>query len=157
MVPEIARELIKEQNEINGEALPWKNKEMYKSIMFDRSIRSYEQFDKKKNKENFIFFDRGFLDTICYAELIQSEITEQMKSYAESWRYNKSIFMLPPWREIYKTDSERKQNWDEAVITFQKMTETYKNYGYTIIEIPKKPINERAEFILNIITENDNT
>ncbi len=130
---------------------------MYKSIMFDRSIRSYEQFDKKKNKENFIFFDRGFLDTICYAELIQSEITEQMKSYAESWRYNKSIFMLPPWREIYKTDSERKQNWDEAVITFQKMTETYKNYGYTIIEIPKKPINERAEFILNIITENDNT
>ena len=43
-----------------------------------------------------------------------------MKSYAENWRYNKSIFILPPWQEIYETDNERKQDWEEAVLTFEK-------------------------------------
>ena len=84
-----------------------------------------------------VFFDRGFLDTLCYAALIASEADERMKTYAAKWRYNKNIFILPPWRHIYKTDSERKQNWKEAVMTREKMTETYQNYGYQIIEIPK--------------------
>lgn len=77
-----------------------------------------------------------------------------MNSYAERWKYNKSIFILPPWQEIYETDNERKQDWEEAVLTFQKMSETYKNYGYRIIVIPKTPISERADFVLEFIEQN---
>lgn len=154
IVPEIARELIKEQQKTNGQALPWKDKELYKEIMFERSINSFEQTEKTLNRENPVFFDRGFLDTICYAELIESEINERMNSYAERWKYNKSIFILPPWQEIYETDNERKQDWEEAVLTFQKMSETYKNYGYRIIVIPKTPISERADFVLEFIEQN---
>lgn len=156
IVPEIARELIKEQQKGNGKALPWENKNLYKEIMFDRSINSFEEIDKNANNEKPIFFDRGFLDTICYAELIESVITERMNSYAESWRYNKNIFMLPPWQKIYKTDNERKQDWKEAVLTYKKMCETYKHYGYAIVEIPKAPVRERADFILKFIEENKN-
>jgi len=122
--------------------------------MFERSINSFEQTEKTLNRENPVFFDRGFLDTICYAELIESEINERMNSYAERWKYNKSIFILPPWQEIYETDNERKQDWEEAVLTFQKMSETYKNYGYRIIVIPKTPISERADFVLEFIEQN---
>lgn len=151
IVPEIARELIKEQQKGNGKALPWENKNLYKEIMFDRSINSFEEIDKNANNEKPIFFDRGFLDTICYAELIESEISERMKCYAENWRYNKSVFILPPWQEIYETDNERKQNWKEAVLTFEKMRKTYKNYGYEAIEVPKTTVRERADFILKYI------
>jgi predicted ATPase len=154
IVPEIARELIKEQQKDNGKALPWENKNLYKEMMFDRSISSFEEIDNHTNKEKPIFFDRGFLDTICYAELIESKISERMKSYAENWRFNKSVFMLPPWQEIYETDNERKQDWKEAVLTFEKMSETYKHYGYRIIEIPKKPVSERADFVLEFIEQN---
>lgn len=122
--------------------------------MFERSINSFEQTEKTLNRENPVFFDRGFLDTFCYAELIESEINERMNSYAERWKYNKSIFILPPWQEIYETDNERKQDWEEAVLTFQKMSETYKNYGYRIIVIPKTPISERADFVLEFIEQN---
>jgi predicted ATPase len=86
-----------------------------------------------------------------------------MKTYAKNWRYNKSVFMLPPWRGIYETDNERKQDWNEAVITFEKMSETYKNYEYNIVEIPKISITERADFVLEFIelnkieTKNKNT
>ncbi|WP_121666561.1 AAA family ATPase [Mesonia aquimarina] len=151
IIPEIARELIKEQQESNGEALPWKNKELYKEIMFKRSLHSFEQTEKKLNGEKPIFFDRGFLDTICYAKLIQSEIDEEMEHFAENWRYNKNIFMLPPWQEIYQIDNERKQDWKEAVLTFEKMCGTYKKYGYNIVEIPKISVSERADFVLEII------
>ena len=156
VVPEIARELIKEQQNTNGKALPWKNKNLYKEMMFDRSIKSFEEAENDTNKGNPIFFDRGFLDTICYAELIESEISERMESYAKNWRYNKTVFMLPPWQEIYETDNERKQDWKEAVLTFEKMSETYKKYGYNIIEVPKKTVNERVDFVLKIIENNTN-
>ncbi|WP_417291184.1 AAA family ATPase [Corallibacter sp.] len=154
IVPEIARELIKEQQKDNGKALPWKNKNLYKEMMFDRSIISFEEIDRTTNKKEPIFFDRGFLDSICYANIIQSKISDLMKSYAESWRYNKNVFILPPWQEIYETDNERKQDWKEAVLTFEKMSETYKSYGYEIIEIPKKSVSERADFVLEFIEKN---
>lgn len=154
IVPEIARELIREQQKTNGEALPWKNKLLYKEMMFDRSVSSFEYIEKKVDNQKPVFFDRGFLDTLCYAGLIQSEISELMKSYAKNWRYNENIFILPPWQEIYETDNERKQDWDEAVLTFEKMSETYKNYGYNIIEIPKKSVRERADFLLEFIELN---
>lgn len=154
IVPEIARELIKEQEESNGEALPWKDKKLYKEKMFRRTVNSYEQAEKNINGGTPIFFDRGFLDTICYAKLIRSEIDERMEFFAGNWKYNKSIFMLPPWKEIYTTDNERKQDWDEAVLTFEKMCETYKRYGYNIVEVPKKTISERADFVLAFIRDN---
>jgi predicted ATPase len=77
-----------------------------------------------------------------------------MEFFAGNWKYNKSIFMLPPWKEIYTTDNERKQDWDEAVLTFEKMCETYKRYGYNIVEVPKKTISERADFVLAFIRDN---
>ena len=149
VVPEIAREIIKEQKELNGQALPWKDKELYKEIMLERSIRSYEQMDQKKASP--VFFDRGILDTICYAKLIQSEINEKMDAYAENYRYNKMVFLLPPWLDIYTRDDERKQGWEEAVLTYRAMVETYEKYGYEIIEIPKFTVKERAELVLEIL------
>ena len=151
VIPGISREIIKEQQTLNGKALPWKNKRLYKDIMFERSIKSFEQTGKNLNNGNLIFFDRGFLDTICYAKLIQSEVNEQMKSYARNWRYNKSVFILPPWQEIYKTDNERKQDWEEAVLTFKQMRKTYVTYGYNVIEVPKMPVNKRTDFVLSFI------
>ena len=66
IVPEIARELIREQQKDNGKALSWENKNLYKEMMFDRSITSFEEIDENANKEKAIFFDRGFLDTIMH-------------------------------------------------------------------------------------------
>ncbi len=151
VIPEIARDLIKEHQKVNGEALPWKNKNLYKNLMFEYSISSFRQTTKSMNKENPVFFDRGFLDAICYTELIQSEISEQMQFYAENWRYNKTVFILPPWQAIYETDNERKQDWDEVILTHEKMIGTYKKYGYQVIEVLKIDVEKRADFVLNNI------
>ena len=44
--------------------------------------------------------------------------------------YNPIVFILPPWKEIYQTDNERKQDWQEAEHTYFQMKSTYEKYGY---------------------------
>ena len=100
VVPEVARQLITEQQQTNGEALPWKDKELYKQRMFERSVKNYVQTEKNGNNRKPVFFDRSFLDTLCYAQLIGSAISEEMQSYAEHWRYHTKVFILPPWQEM---------------------------------------------------------
>ena len=53
-----------------------------------------------------------------------------MKRAASKYRYHKKVFVFPPWREIYITDSERKQDWDEIVLTDDTLRQTYSQYDY---------------------------
>jgi predicted ATPase len=152
-VPEIARQLIKEQVEINGEALPWKNAEQYLQLQLERSIESYELANQEST--GIIFFDRGILDAFCYARLINAQITEEMQEIAKRYRYNQIVFILPPWCEIYETDLERKQSWREAALTYEKMVETYENFGYELINVPTLTVEKRVDFILSHAMLND--
>jgi predicted ATPase len=92
--------------------------------------------------------DRGIPDVACYARLIGLPLFDDLKIACETYRYNQIIFMAPPWEEIYRTDSERKQSYAEAVATHEKMIEVYQEYGYRPIELPKAPPRQRAEFVL---------
>jgi predicted ATPase len=154
VIPEIARELIKEQQAIDGEVLPWKNKKLYVKMMFHRSMESFERAMDDFKKSGPIFFDRGFLDALCYAALEGMHVDREMKTLSENKRYNSHVFILPPWQEIFHTDQQRKQDWNEAVFTYNKMIQTYRGYQYDLVEVPKASVNERADFILDFIKNN---
>lgn len=96
VIPEIARELIKEQQAINGEALPWKNKKLYMELMFQGSVASFETVAESLKGGTPLFFDRGFLDALCYAALEGIPIDQEMNNYAERCRYHTHVFILPP-------------------------------------------------------------
>ena len=80
-------------------------------------------------------------------------IDQEMKTYAENQRYHTHVFILPPWKDIYQTDAQRKQDWNEAVFTYNKMIQTYRGYDYELVEVPKAPVGERADFILGFIKD----
>ncbi|WP_409415470.1 AAA family ATPase [Flavobacterium sp. PS2] len=147
-VDEVAREIIKEQVQSNGNALPWADKEKFTLLMLEHSIETYT-----KNKDNALitFFDRGIPDTLAYANLIglkpPPELTEAVKKY----QYNPIVFILPPWEEIYQTDTERKQSFQEAIDTYKAIKNTYNGCGYQLIEVPKLGTKERVNFILSTI------
>jgi predicted ATPase len=48
-----------------------------------------------------------------------------MKRAVAVFRYNRRVFIAPPWREIFQQDSERKQDFDEAVRTYDSLVATY--------------------------------
>lgn len=149
-VEEVAREIIKEQMQQGGEALPWKNTGLYTKSMLERSIESYLA---NAGSDGILFFDRGIPDTLAYARLIGLADTEKIEQAVDQYRYNNLVFILPPWEEIYCTDKERKQLFNEAIDTYYVMKDVYKKAGYTLIEIPKLSVMERRNFVINCIRE----
>ncbi len=143
--PEVARQIIQEQVRHGGEGLPWRDREIYTRLMLERSIDSYLQHASSQAP---VFFDRGIPDTLCYARLIGLADESSIKDACRCYRYAPVVFLGPPWKEIYEIDAERKQDFAEAERTFEEMTEVYKECGYEITELPKRPAKERATFVL---------
>ncbi|GGE28644.1 AAA family ATPase [Sphingobacterium cellulitidis] len=144
-IPEVAREIIKKQVNNRGSALPWADKNGYAKLMWSESVNAYEQ-TLINHESDRVFFDRGLLDTICYMEMEDIPVTDDLKSYLNRPIYKK-VFILPAWEDIYITDAERKQSWDEALKTEEAMRMVYSKYGYEVIEIPKIDIPGRLKFI----------
>lgn len=148
-VPEEGRRIIKEQISSNGTALPWKYKKRFADLMFGASVDTFQKMSKLASQA--VFFDRGILDTIGYFKLEKIPVPEEMSLKAHEMKYHNNVFILPPWKEIYENDPERKQTLEVAKATFDCMKETYLEYGYNLIEVPKLTIEQRVEFILDII------
>jgi Predicted ATPase len=150
-VPEVARNIIKEQMETGGNALPWKNSRLYSDRMLSLSIRDFIRYS---SENKLLFFDRGIPDTYGYEVLMKFNRSELLEKTVVEYRYNRIVFILPPWKEIYQKDEERKQDFEEAVQTFNIMFSVYKELGYIPIEVPCLPISERADFVLDKIGVN---
>jgi predicted ATPase len=149
-VPEVARGIIKNQQLTDGDALPWKNAVKYRDLMLKKSIDDFiDSFDKL----NPVFFDRGILDSLCYSSLIDSEITDDLLRIGNKYRYNKTVFILTPWKDIYTTDQQRKQSWDEVLKTHKAMVDTYQKFDYQLIRVPKFDVADKVDFIIKHITE----
>ena len=143
-VDEVARDIIRQQVRDGGNALPWGDTMRYAELMHQRSVATYQEAGDKGP----VFFDRGIPDTLSYLRLTGRDIPAAMDEDAREMRYNRIVFILPPWQEIYGTDTERKQDWPEAVRTYEQLRETYEEYGYQLVELPKTAVEERADLLL---------
>jgi predicted ATPase len=145
-VPEAARQIIREQAASGGRALPWADRDAYTALMLARSIADFRRHTPAPQP---LFADRGIPDTLCYARLIGLAETAPIEEACRSYRYAPVVFLAPPWREIYATDSERKQDFAEAEQTYALLEEVYRECGYRTVELPKATPRERAEFVLD--------
>lgn len=145
-VPEVARAIIRRQLASGGDALPWADTARYTEFMLQGSIAAY---NANKAATGPTVFDRGIPDVLCYARLICLDATAHIEAACEKYRYNQTVFIAPPWREIYSTDDERKQTWNEAVRTHEVMVEVYRGCGYQLVELPRVSAEERAEFVIS--------
>lgn len=64
------------------------------------------------------------------------------------FRYHRTVFVAPPWPEIYENDTERKQTREEAERTYASVSSAYLDYGYELVELPRVPVEERVAFVL---------
>jgi predicted ATPase len=65
--PEVARQIIREQAQAGGTALPWNDREAYTLLMLRRSIESYLEHAHASRPT---FSHREIPDALCYARLI---------------------------------------------------------------------------------------
>lgn len=144
-VSEVARQIILQQMRDGGKALPWGDRELYTRLMLERSIESYQEHAPASGPT---FFDRGIPDTLGYAHLIGLKDDDFIRDACTQHRYATHVFLAPPWKEIYETDGERKQDFAEAERTCDVLRQVYAECGYQLVELPRSAPRERAAFIL---------
>lgn len=149
---EAGRGVIREEMRDGGNGLPWVDRARFAELMFDWELKSYRDAERRDGP---VVFDRGLPDTIGYLRLEGQEIPAWMEEQAWRLRYNKRVFIAPPWREIFGNDEERRQSWSVAVRTYEIMVETYSDYGYELIEVPRAPVEERVEFVMGEIRRSE--
>lgn len=96
-----------------------------------------------------VFFDRGIPDIAGYLALCGLPVPDPIERAARQWRYRRSVFIAPPWREIFTQDAERKQDFGEAERTHAAMAEAYPCYGYELVELPRASVADRVSFVLD--------
>lgn len=142
VVDETARAVIREAVATGGRATPWLDNP---GFVAECARRDIEIFDRMASETRRVFFDRGIIDSYGANGVAPSaEITEAVRTH----RYNTRVFLFPPWREIYETDVERRQDWAEAKRTFEIIRRRLPTLGYAPVIVPKGDIAERAAFVL---------
>lgn len=142
---EVGRKVILQQGAINGRALPWMDKTAFRDEMVREEL---EAFSHHQGSQGLVFFDRGIIDSYAYSRLEGLPIPSALLTACHLVKYHTDVFIFPPWEAIYANDTERKQSYAEAVDTYLEMISAYQMFGYSLIEVPKASVSERAGFIL---------
>lgn len=96
------------------------------------------------------FFDRGIPDVLAYMAFFGQTYDQDFISHCENHRYD-SVFIVPPWQEIYVSDNERLETFEEAESIHHFLMKTYTQFGYNPIEVPKDAVPNRIDFILETL------
>lgn len=144
--PESARKIIKERLAAGLSPRP-------KPVSFAHEIlrADIEKYRNTGATNRATFFDRGVLDALYMLDAENAVTRDEVARYIHDFPYNSVVFLLPPWKEIYGTDSERDQTFEEAVEVFEGMRRWYLQWGYETLEVPRSNIDERISFILEAV------
>lgn len=100
----------------------------------------------KKATEGIHFYDRGIPDVPAYHVFTGDDIPAAFMEASKEHRYDQ-VFFLPPWEEIYESDSERYETYEQAVVLGDILNSFYSKLGYDPISVPKLDIENRITFI----------
>lgn len=142
---EVSREVILKARKEGIEQLFLQNPLLFSEMVLAGRLKQFQELSQ--SKEDLIFYDRGLHDVLAYLHYFDKPFPEKMHQTCENHSYD-MVFILPPWKEIYSTDNERYESFEEAIKIHFHLENTYKNYKYTPIEVPKLPIAQRLSFIL---------
>jgi predicted ATPase len=121
---------------------------LFAELMLAWDIRSYHLAEEHLSP---VFFDRGIPDVLGYLRLSDIPVPEHMNKAVALFRYSRTVFIAPPWKEIFRQDRERKQDFEEAQRTYDALVSIYKELSYDLLELPRASVQERCQFILSHI------
>ena len=106
-MPEAGRAIIQDQVDIEGTALPWRDREAFAALMLAWEMRSYREALAGSVS---VLFDRGVPDVIGYLRLCGLPVPPSVIRAAKQRRYATKVFIAPHWPAIFVQDAERKQS-----------------------------------------------
>lgn len=139
---EVAREILQRAG---GMAMRQDDPLGFANAMFEAQLGLYESAAGNEP----VVFDRGFADIAGFLDISGLAVPEDIDRACRTLRFEGPVFHAPAWREIYVGDSERIQDWDEAVESDRAVMSAWRRYGYTPVELPFVAAEERAAFVMD--------
>lgn len=121
---------------------------LFSELLLNARIQQFK--DAEKAIDDIVFLDRGLPDVVAYMEYANSEYPQQFVDICDNYRYDK-VFVLAPWQEIFITDNERYETFEQAVEIHHALLNTYQEFGYDLIDVPFGTVASRTDFILDLL------
>ena len=147
-VSEPGRQIVREQQANGGLALPDRDYRAFVELCVSRAIGHMRAATAT---ESIVFFDRGIIDAISFLDYRGVPIPDHLQAAAERFRYDRTVFFVPPWPEIFRNDTERAHSFEDAQAQYAVLLKTYERFGYARTIVPKASIAERADFVLHSV------
>lgn len=144
VVEEPGRRIVQEELASGGHALPWLDLAAFARRAMAMALADREAM---RDQPGLVFFDRGLVDAASALEVSGGEPV--LNSPAAEYRYNRRVFLTPPWPQIYAGDAERRHGFDAALEEYDRLEKLYPALGYETVILPKVTVIERANFVLD--------
>ena len=143
VVEEPGRRIVREELDKGGSAVPWIDPIAFARRAIEMSLGDLAAAESTTGR---VFFDRGLIDAEAALEHLTGEPLPQPRQTVR--RYQRQVFLAPPWPEIYRHDPERRHGYEEAVAEYERLAVAYPALGHEIILLPKVAIEARADFVI---------
>jgi predicted ATPase len=154
VVHEAATEIVNQQFKKNGQKTPWQNPGGFCKLLIEKALEDFRRANAMTNVyANTIFFDRSYLEGIRYYKRLNTIDSNKYDFFINDLRYFDTVYLTPPWEEIYCQDETRKHSFQKSVDDFEKVVSFYPQCGYQTIELPKVDVRARVKFILSSINK----
>lgn len=144
-MPEISRTITKEAQESGIDQLFLTDPLLFSKLLLEGRINQYQEADLQHSST--VFFDRGIPDIHGYMDYIGMDYPIEYIEKSNEFRYS-TVFMMPPWKGIYKTDNERYESFEQSLVIYRNLINAYEAMDYSIITVPEGSISSRVDFIL---------
>ncbi len=100
---------------------------------------------------NTVFLDRGIPDLLAYMDFIGNTYPQYFINACKDNIYD-FIFILKPWHNIYKSDNERYESFEDALKIHEHLLKTYQSYNYQLLDVPFDTVEKRVDHILKVLS-----
>jgi len=145
---EPGRQIVKEQLHIGGDALPWQDAANFIDQII---VRAMHHMITAARTDEIAFFDRGIIDAVSAIERMNLPMPAHYIAAREKYRYNRKVFLAPPWPEIFENDAERRHSFADAAREYDALESAYPRHGYEIVVLPKVGVQARADFVMTTL------
>ncbi|TNJ42467.1 ATP-binding protein [Tamlana fucoidanivorans] len=145
---EISRAVTLKAQKEGIEQLFLTNPLLFSDLLLKGRLEQYKLAEKHADKT--VFFDRGVHDVLAYMDYIGDTYPQRFKEACSHSKYD-AVFILKPWKDIYTSDNERYENFEQAQHIHKHLVNTYEAYNYTLIDVPFDTVENRTDFILNTL------
>ena len=143
---EVSREVTLKAKEEGIEQLFLKEPLLFSKMLLEGREEQY--LKAEKTNEKIVFFDRGVPDVFAYMDYFNTEYPSLFLEKSKEYLYD-TVFIFSPWKEIYTSDNERYETFEQSTVINSFLEKAYTKIGYQLINVPFGSVEDRRDFIIN--------